>query len=298
MSQVISQGIQSNFIFTASSLLGIFPFRVIEKNLKVDNYLLIYSLIISSFLTIITLYFIWTDIYPAGAVMIPVGRSFNFHITLFTFICQSLWFILFFVSFYFSRNALVETVNTLDTLEPIFRKLEGKVKKLSIQKKSWLEALIVPLVCGTAFHMWGNTRGKMWAAIGYMSVLILTSLSCWQFNCLVNTISDFFQSSSKFLTRIKLNPLKSLASLKELIDAYDQLITTLDKINVIYSKKLIMIIANCYVCSLLHIYYLYCSISSNDRWQHPQIRGNVIMSLLHVYVMWRLIHSTTQANHK
>ncbi|KAE8573056.1 Gustatory receptor 57 [Halyomorpha halys] len=298
MSHLTSQSIQSNFIFTASTLFGIFPFRVIEKELKVNNYLLIYSLIISISITVVRIFFIFAEIYHQEIFIIHTVGYFDLFISLFSYIWQSFLCVSVFVSFYFYRNELVEAVATLDTLEPIFGGLAGRVKEVPIQKRFLLEPLVVPLVCCIALYAWGNTSGNVGLTVAYTSELIFTTLCCWQFKCFSDTVSEFFQSSSEFLIQIKPNPFKSVASLEKLIYAIEQLVATWDKINAIYSKTLFFIIINYYIRMLLHIYYIYGNISSNDRCQHSHIRGNVMMFLLHVYVMLRLIYSATQANYK
>ncbi|KAE8573055.1 Gustatory receptor 56 [Halyomorpha halys] len=298
MSHAINQAIESNFIFNASSLLGIFPFRVIENKLKVDTYLFIRSLIISSCIMIVCMYFNWTEFRPALAKMIQKGRVMNYYVIIFTFTCQSFSSLLVFVSFYFYRDLLVEAVDALDTLEPIFRKLEGNVKKLPIQKSFLLETLIVPVVCGTAFYMWGNTMGKIYVAVTYTGGIVLTALSCWQFSCFVDTTSEFVQSCSKFLIRIKPNSLNKCASLEKIANVTGQLFTIFKNINIIYSKILLIIIVNGYMYILLHLFYVYMDASSMDVRRSPTIRGNVMMFLINSFLVWRLIHSGAQAKYK
>ncbi|KAE8573349.1 Gustatory receptor 44 [Halyomorpha halys] len=298
MSQVISHAIKSNFIFIASSLLGIFPFRVIENELKVDNYLIIYSLIIPSCIKIGYLYFVYFEIHPAILILIQIKNGLTYFVSLFIFLWQSVTLLLVLVFFYFHRNALVETVDSLNKLVPVFRKLQRKPLKIPIQKGLLFENFIIPLLCGTTFYISGNTGKNVGITAGVIIDIIFKTLVCSQFNSFVDTVSELFHTSSKFLKRIQSNPFKRLASLERLVDALDQVVTTSSKINTIYSKILFIVIVNCYACMSLHLYYVYFHVTLNNGWRNTHIVGDAMMLILQVFFVWRLAHSAVQAKYK
>ncbi|KAE8573110.1 Gustatory receptor 53 [Halyomorpha halys] len=287
MFRPITQAIESDIIFTASSLFGIFPFRIIEKKLNLDKLMLLYSLVISSLMTLVYFYFMGLDIYNK---MIS-SKNLLLSITLSSFTFQAMSNFLFAFHLYFHRNAVVEIVYSLDALVPFFRKLKPNKKYIL------LESFLVPMVCCSGIYFGDNSSGNTILPLVYSLMLIGRALGCGQFLRFVDVVNHFFQSSTKCLERIK-HPVSilKLTSLEKLVKAGTQLVSTSDKINAVYSQLLLFSIFTYYCSFMLHVFFIYHT-ASNERWNHPKIPADIVMSIYNLFMIWRLAHGAVHANY-
>lgn len=299
MFRPITQAIQSNSIFKVSYILGIFPFRVIDNELKLNKLLVLCSLVLSTCFAILYTYNDWMASYYYRIQMYQEGRTFDYFMLMFCFLFQLFSLFLLPFCFYFNRNELIETVHILDSLEPFFNKLEGKAKKRPIEEGSVLKELSVPLICVLVLYFNGNTWYNIPISLGIMFVFVEINLNCGQFNGFVDTVCDFFESGSKFLLRMK-RPvsLVNLMRLEKLVAAISKLVTASDKINAAYSEQLLVTIFTCYGSMMSFLYYFYLNCNSSYGLHHPHLLGDVIMILYHLYVAWRLSSLASKANKK
>ncbi|KAE8573347.1 Gustatory receptor 46c [Halyomorpha halys] len=292
MFQKITQAIKSNFIFTVSSFFGIFPFRVIENELILDKIVLLYSLLISSFISVIYLYNISHGIYVAKA---RNEANFNFMITALCYVFRGFTNLIFTFLFYFHRNVVVETVHALETLEPFFIKMKSR----PILKANLIETIYAPVVCGVVYFVGGSTRYNYSLGLVYTFMLVGVSLCCGQFNSFVDTVSEFLHSSSEYLVRIKHSvSFVNFIRLEKLVEAMNTLVTVSCKINRIYSKQLLVAIFTSYCSTMIHLYFTYVNSNSNYEQKHYHIPGDALLTLFHLFIVWRLAHSSSQANYK
>ncbi|KAE8573112.1 Gustatory receptor 52c [Halyomorpha halys] len=291
----ITQAIKSNFIFRVSSLLGIFPFSMIKNELKVKKSMLLYSIIVSIFLSVV---FIYPPLYQIFIAIDQNEADFNYLINILVIILRGITFLLISYFFYFHRNLVIEAVDSMDYLEIFFSKLEGEIKTRPVQKSKLIETFLPPIACGAIFCFGDNSR-KYFFPLTYTFMLVEISLSCGQFISFVDTMSDYLQSGSKFLLRLKYSvSFANIISLEKLIIAVSKLVSTSNRINIIYSQQLLFSIFTCYSSIMIHLYFIIINVNSNDEWKHPLILGNVFHCLYQFFVVWRLASSSSQANYK
>ncbi|KAE8573533.1 Gustatory receptor 66a [Halyomorpha halys] len=293
MSRSTNQVIKSNFIFIASKYLGLFPFRVTNNELKTDKHLFLYSLIISFSLGIM---FLTGGIYlPLNLTLLKYKRaSFNFYVTTFNVFCRSFTLPYFILCLYYYRNIFLKTVRTLDSLNSIFLEIGVRVKRPA-HKKMMLEILAL-VVLTVVFYREGNALGSI--ILGSSSVLILmgTALLCGQFSFFVNTMSDSFQSSSKFMEQITdLAPLNKLPITERLVS---KLVSTSSEISSVYSQQLLIIITNLYTSTVSHIYWIFIQTAFNNVEHWYYLCGDVTLILFNLSLLWRLTHCAAMANYK
>ncbi|KAE8573348.1 Gustatory receptor 45 [Halyomorpha halys] len=296
MSQPISKSIGSNLIFTASSILGMFPFRIIDDELKMDHLLFLYSVVVTSLITIAYFLVCLKSFVFWGSIFIH--QYFNNFVSICFYSTHLLAFLSLLVSIYRYRNELIEVVQTFNSLRSKFREMELKINKTPNRKFILLEILIL-LVCCIVFQLGHMTVGNILIESFYTLILIGMALSCGQFTFFVNTISDFFESSSNFLISIK-NPIriKDFIFVEKLVDAVSQLAKTSSKINDIYSQQCLITAVASYIAIVNHIYYIYRNASANIESRYFHIPGDFLMLLYRFYVIWRVSHTAAVACYK
>ncbi|CAH1397546.1 unnamed protein product [Nezara viridula] len=141
--------------------------------------------------------------------------------------------------------------------------------------------------------------GSVVISLSHTTILFVIALICCQFCTLIDTVSDFFKSSSKLLVSIK-HPLsfKKSINIEKLVDAVSQLISTSAEINGIYTHQLLIVVLMCYVSITSHLYYIYLNASSNIALKHFYIPGDCLMILYRFFLIWRTIHSATSISYK
>ncbi|KAE8573573.1 Gustatory receptor 62 [Halyomorpha halys] len=295
MSPSFSQVIESNFVFTASKVLGIFPFRVIDNKLRMDKFLFLYSLVISICFTITFLSILMTDMIYVFIIVYQLIR-FNFIITTFKFFYSLIIFPYFTICFYHFQSTVVMTVDSFESLHSIFHEIGIHVKSRPAQKKIFLEIFAL-IVVGIIFYLGGNTWGSVLIASSYAGSMIAMALCCGQFIFFVDAVSDGFQSCSKFLKQTEHPvPLYRLRIIEKLVDAACRLVSISTEINSIYSQQLLFIIIICYTYTISHIYFIYVNASANDVIYQYYIPGDVIVVLFSLSLVWRLTYSAAKTN--
>ncbi|XP_014290044.1 gustatory receptor for bitter taste 66a [Halyomorpha halys] len=189
-------------------------------------------------------------------------------------------------------------VHSLDTLQIIFHKMDGEMKKIPIQKKNLLEIFCVPILCGILFCTLGNTATF---ASGIIMIVFLlgTSLCCGQFNAFVDTVTEFFLSSVKLLVRMRHeNSFKKLMIVEKLADAVRHLVCTSTKMNTVYSQPLLITVSHCYCSVMTHLYFVYLNSCSADYSRIRLVYGDSIIVVYNVFLVWRMLRSTGMAYHK
>nr|XP_024217652.1 gustatory and pheromone receptor 32a-like [Halyomorpha halys] len=49
---------------------------------------------------------------------------------------------------------------------------------------------------------------------------------------------------------------------------------------------------------MIHLYFTYVNSNSNYEQKHYHIPGDALLTLFHLFIVWRLAHSSSQANYK
>ncbi|KAE8573574.1 Gustatory receptor 61 [Halyomorpha halys] len=292
-----SQVIESNFVFTASKLLGIFPFRVMDNKLRMDILLFLYSLVISICFTITFLSILMTDMIYVFIIVYQFAR-FNFFITTFQFLYSLITFPYFTLRLYHYQSTVERTVDSFESLHSIFHEIGIHVKSRPDQKKILLEIFAL-IVVGIIFYLGGNTWGSVLIASSYAGSLVAMALCCGQFIFFVDAVSDGFQSCSKFLKQTEHPvPLYRLRIIEKLVDAACRLVSISTEINSIYSQQFFFIIIICYTSTISHTYFIYvnaCSYNANYQYSIP---GDIIVVLFSLSLVCRLTHCAAVANCK
>ncbi|KAE8573105.1 Gustatory receptor 67a [Halyomorpha halys] len=300
-SRPLTRAIISNMTFRVSSLLGMFPFRAVRNDLKVDKVSLLYSFIFQIFITIVYPYFgtkFLSKLEIENNKGLHNGESFNHIISIIFFLTHTVIFPCLISCLYYQRNAFLKSVHVLDNLEDIFHQTEFQFRMGSTQMMNLFEILF-PILCCTIFFIQGNTMGNINVTIGFSAVPLQMALGCCQFNFFVDTITNFLQSSSKFLVQIKPPvPFWKLRTLNNVVDAANQLVSTSIEINKIYSLQLLTTVAVGYFSVISHLYYTYLNSRSNDELNYRLAVGDTVMVLFYVFVLVRLINSPAQAYYK
>ncbi|KAE8573345.1 Gustatory receptor 46a [Halyomorpha halys] len=294
----ISQAIQFNFNFTASSILGIFPFRVVKNELKLDKLFALYSLVLSCCITTLYSYSSWIGTQARRNKMIQDGITFNYFLILGCFLLQLIPYLSFPICFYFNRNAITETVDSLDALEPLFNKLDGKKNK-RLLKIDFFKNLCPPLFCGIVLYFGNNTWGSIPIALGFTFGLVSTNLIRVQFIYFVDTVIEFIQACTVFLARTKRSvSFVNSTRLEKVVSAVSQLVSTSSNINKAYSIQFLLTIFTSYWSIMSFIYYFYINVNTNYGWGHPSIPGDLMIILYYFTVVWSVTNSAVQANNK
>ncbi|KAE8573113.1 Gustatory receptor 51 [Halyomorpha halys] len=291
MFRPITQAISSNFIFTVSSLLGIFPFRI-EDELKIDQLLFFYSVVITCLMTVCWLTIVsWKTIYS--------HLFFDSFITVCFYTLHSPIFLSQIFCLFIHRNEFVDSVQFLDILMNKFRKNMSVIKDSGTILKIISLEIFPFLLCSISFQFGSLSVEDILIQSFYMVFLLGIVLSCGQFIFFSDAVSEIFESSSKFLLSIK-HPVtfKKVLTVEKRIDALSQLVTLSGKINDIYSKQLLIAVGIGFVGIINHLYYIYQNTSSNIEWKHLRIPGDCLMLLYRFYILWRLSHSAAVANYK
>ncbi|KAE8573057.1 Gustatory receptor 59 [Halyomorpha halys] len=295
----ITQSIQSDLIFSISTLFGMFPFRVIDNELKSDNILLLYSVLVSSSITIVNSYYFWET------VQIRLGLSFYVYLSTFIYLTHLLTFLQLTFCFYQNRKEVVKTIQSIETLESFFSKIRVNVKRSDSRWK--LLEIFAPILCGAVFFI--NilptillVTGKNYTGLAssFCVSLLCLALNYGQFIFFVTVLTECFQSTSKFLMELK-NPVsfKEFMTVGKLVDPISQLVTASNQINKIYSKQLLIVIFTCYVSIMSHWFYIYANIrSKNLQMNKHHVPGDCLMVLYRIFVVWRLTHSAAQAKYE
>ncbi|XP_066906369.1 gustatory and pheromone receptor 33a [Halyomorpha halys] len=120
-----------------------------------------------------------------------------------------------------------------------------------------------------------------------------------QFNCFVDTVADFFQSSKYFLERIKhsVSYVNSMR-LEKVVSAISQLVSTSSNINKAYSIQLLLTIFTSYCSIMSFIYYFYINFNTNYGCGHACLPGDLLITLYYFFLVWSVTNSAVQANNK
>ncbi|KAE8573106.1 Gustatory receptor 67b [Halyomorpha halys] len=295
-SRPFTLAIVSNLIFRVSSLLGMFPFRVVRNELKIDKVMLLYSFVLSLIITIEYLYI--------GAKYIKVAfikfneNSFNHIIRIIVLFVCNVILLPSFLCFYYQRNVFRKIVRSLDAIIHIFHQTGLKIEKRPVFMMNCFE-IFFPLVCCNIFFLQGNTGGSISRAIGHTIVPLEMAIVCGQFNFFVDTVTNIFQSSTKFLTQMKPPvPFWKLRTLNKIVDATNQLIATSTEINKLYSLQLLINILVGYISAISHLYYIYLNGRSNYEQRYWLAVGDIVMLFYHIFLLQHLIQPAAQAHSK
>ncbi|KAE8573571.1 Gustatory receptor 63a [Halyomorpha halys] len=296
MSQPFSQVIQSNFVFTTSKVLGLFPFRVTDNNLKMDKVLFLYSLVIYVCFTITFSITLLTD--TENIAITYKLAAFNFYITTFNVLISLIIFPYFTFCLYHYHTTVIRTIHSFESFHSIFHEIGINVKNRPPQRKILLEIFAL-LVAGIILYVEGNSLDSILIASSYAVSFIAMALCCGQFIFVVVAVSDGFLSCSKFLKQTE-HPvlLNRLLIIEKLIDAECRLVSISTAINFIYSKQLLLMIFISYASTISHIYFIYRNASSDNAILHHYIPGDVIVILVYLSLVWRLSYCAAVANGK
>ncbi|KAE8573114.1 Gustatory receptor 49b [Halyomorpha halys] len=283
-----------NIIFTASTIMGIFPFRSIGNKLKLDKILLMYSVIITSFITSIYLF----AIYISMVAWIHFNkRLFNGFLSLCFYASHATILLFTLFCLYHNRNTVIEIAHTFNILENNFQKMGLKTKKRYIQDMMLFE-IFPPIVCCFVFYIQGNIIGSLLTGLSYTAMIFGIALCCCQFNILVYEVSEFLQLSSKFLKSIKPPvPFEKLIITEKLVDVVNQLVSTSCKINAIYSLPLLTTVLASYISIICHLFFIYEN-GNNGELRLHNVPADCLMLLYRSLVVWRLSHSAAVAHRK
>ncbi|KAE8573572.1 Gustatory receptor 63c [Halyomorpha halys] len=297
MSRPFIQAIESNFVFKTSKVLGIFPFRVIDNNLKTDKFFFLYSLVISICFAITFSSTLLIDIDNFAIIAFKLA-PFNFFIARLNFLYRLIIIPCFTLCLYHYQSTVVRTIHSFESLHSIFHEIGINIKNRPAQKKILLEIFAL-LVVGIILYVGGNSLDSKLKALSYSVSFIAMALCCGQFIFFVDSVSDGFQSCSKYLKQTEHPvPLNRLPIIEKLVDAACRLVSISAEINSIYSKELFLMIFISYASTISYIYFIYQNAISNNAILHNCIPGDVIVILVYLSLVWRLSHCAAVANGK
>lgn len=295
--RLITQAIQSNPVFRVSSFLGMFPFRVIDDKLKADNRLFLYSFVISSLFTSEYVYsVVWGTEFSLTSKNYN-WESFNQLMFFINVIFQSSSFLSFPLLFYQHHNAVVEMVDSLDSVESLYPIIDGRGKMKPIQDQMRLE-ITAPILFCICFYLMGNSSNIVWTLI--LSLYFLEKALCYgQFINLVGIVSEFYKSSTNFLKRMQ-HPISinNQIIIEKIVDSVGQLVLICSKINSIYSLQLLCVITHCYSGVIFHLYFVFENFNSYEFWKQRRFPGDCLFALYRLFVAWRVVHSAAMAHYK
>ncbi|KAE8573344.1 Gustatory receptor 47 [Halyomorpha halys] len=283
MPQRPTKPISSNFIFKASSVLGIFPFRNVDNVLQMNNFLLFYSLVVVSIFTTCTSSYFFS--HNNNLVELIIAGSSHIFLPLYLF------------CIYRNRKLVEETFNFLNSVQLFFDGFEKNNWNISAKRKSYFD-YVDPLLGGAAFFYLGSKYD-----IGHTFLITLIFLAIiigfGQFTVLAKFAGDLFDSASRILKRMR-SPLalNKLDTVKQVVLKTNRVITTCDNIKDIYTIQSLFTIFLCFSSIIFNVYYFYSSVILNKEDRIGDGSENIAVILILFYIIWRGCHSSAQAYYK
>ncbi|KAE8573870.1 Gustatory receptor 72a [Halyomorpha halys] len=282
MQQPPIRTVESEVIFRISSIMGLFPFRNIDNALMFDWFLLFYSLFavvvsLSLISVYIRIFFSFPEWLPA--FLITCALIANHLIGPIYLLC--LWI---------NRDLVAETFQCLNTLKLYFNELI-----LDNSTKRILFDIFFPLFINIIQFCSGYTSYSILeSTISTLTGLIL-SVSFGQFRFLVDTIGDMLDSAINLLKDSVFS--KNLRNVKEIVEVVNQLISTSDNINYIYSFPMLMSMSISFVYVIVQLFLIFHLIHSNE-FIFVDFFGLLLVMMLVFSIIWRVSHSSALTYYK
>lgn len=289
---ILTEPMERNGVFRASTFFGVFPFRRRGSVLQANKLLFAYSLVFNAIVGIVYSYYsgnvIWFFNLKSYYIYL-VSSFYGFHVAVmlrFPFII------------YHQKEAVVKTIHDLNTLESSFRKMGLEINDC-FRKRTIFYEMFVPVLCGIAFHF-GRNSDSIFCTVGLTVGILEMTLTCGQFCFLVDSVSDFFDSGIKLLTLIAhpSSRQRIMRTVERFVVKTGRLMSILRSLNAIYSRQILWSMIVHFVAITVQLYYVFYNSTTDEKWKRICIPGDLLMVSYRFYFVWRVSHSAAQAGDK